>query len=171
MLHRRSFFVGGYSFRRRNSPEDTCTVCSKRVMNNVTQSCSVPLELETGIRIVECHKNTELPSSKIRANILYWIRLSFCTVTCVRWHKIAFLWIRYFSRQVVNWAAVSAGLSLVVLLAKVAIEKPFMCISGHFEQIKIDWKLIDWRLKNHVKMYCTFRCRGISWSDASTPSS
>ena len=65
------FFVGGYSFRRRNSPEDTCTVCSKRVMNNVTQSCSGPLELETGIRIVECHKNTELPSSKIRANILY----------------------------------------------------------------------------------------------------
>jgi len=28
------------------------------------------------------------------------------------------------------WAAVSAGLSFVVLLA---IEKPFMCISGHFE--------------------------------------
>jgi len=32
------------------------------------------------------------------------------------------------------WAAVSAGLSLVVLLA---IEKPYMCISGHFEQIKL----------------------------------
>ena len=31
------------------------------------------------------------------------------------------------------WAAVSAGLNLVVLLA---IEKPFMCISGYFEQIK-----------------------------------
>ena len=33
-----------------------------------------------------------------------------------------------------HWAAVSAGLSLVVLLA---IEKPFMCISGHFEQLKL----------------------------------
>jgi len=30
--------------------------------------------------------------------------------------------------------AVSAGLSLVVLLA---IEKPYMCISGHFKQIKL----------------------------------
>jgi len=169
VLHRRSF-LWGYSFRRRNSPEDSCTVCSKRVMNNVTQSCSVRLELETGIRIVECHKNTELPSSKIRANILYWIRLSFCTVTCVRWHKITFLWIRYFSRR----SLIGQLLVLVSALlscSQVAIEKPFMCISGHFEQIKIDWKLIDWRLKNHVKMYCTFRCRGISWSDASTPSS
>jgi len=35
-------------------------------------------------------------------------------------------------------AAVSAALSLVVLLA---IEKPFMCISGNFEQIKIELAL------------------------------
>jgi len=39
------------------------------------------------------------------------------------------------SMQFISWAAVSAGLSLVVLLA---FEKLFMCISGHFEQIKID---------------------------------
>jgi len=35
-------------------------------------------------------------------------------------------------------AAVSAALSLVVLLA---IEKPFTCISGNFEQIKIELAL------------------------------
>jgi len=39
---------------------------------------------------------------------------------------------RYF--VMLCWAAVSAGLSLVVLLA---FGKPYMCISGHFEQIKL----------------------------------
>jgi len=38
----------------------------------------------------------------------------------------------------ISWAAVSASLSLVVLLA---IEKPFIYISGHFEQIKIELKI------------------------------
>ena len=40
----------------------------------------------------------------------------------------------FIGQSFISWAAVSAGLSLVVLLA---IEKPFMCISGHFEQIKL----------------------------------
>ena len=38
----------------------------------------------------------------------------------------------------ISWAAVSASLSLIVLLA---IEKPFIYISGHFEQIKIELKI------------------------------
>ena len=72
--------------------------------------------------------------------------------------------VRYFVRseffsfsfivQFISWAAVSAGLSLVVLLA---IEKPFMCISGHFEQIKIDWLIDKYGNRRVGKSENTFR--------------
>jgi len=56
----------------------------------------------------------------VRATVGYFVRFEFFFSFIV---------------QFISWAAVSAGLSLVVLHA---IKKPYMCVSlGHFEQIKL----------------------------------
>jgi len=64
----------------------------------------------------------------VKVNIFY-------SKTCRKIVHFLSLLPTYFILFYFFWAAVSAGLSLVVLLA---FEKLFMCISGHFEQIKID---------------------------------
>ena len=54
-------------------------------------------------------------------------------------------------RNVCPGSCVSTGAKFPVAPVESApmlrIEKPFMCISGHFEQIKIDW-LIEWFIEN-----------------------